>query len=87
MIYAVRGLIKAPGFALVGIVSLGIGMGVTTSVYTTVRTMMFRPLPAAVNPQELVVAAEPGFLSLHRAVSRTEIVVCRSRRISEWRAV
>jgi predicted permease len=59
MIYAIRGLIKAPGFALVGIISLGIGMGVTTSVYTTVRTMMFRPLPATLNPQELVVAQSP----------------------------
>ncbi len=59
MAYAVRALIKSPGFALVGIISLGIGMGVTTTVYTTVYTMMFRPLPGALNPKELVVAQNP----------------------------
>jgi predicted permease len=59
MAYAVRALIKSPGFALVGIISLGIGMGVTTTVYTTVYSMMFRPLPGALNPKEMVVAQSP----------------------------
>ena len=34
--YAVRALIKSPGFALVGIISLGLGMGITTSVFSRV---------------------------------------------------
>jgi MacB-like periplasmic core domain len=56
MAYAVRALIKSPGFALVGILSLGLGMGVTTSVFSTTYGMMFRDLPGAANPADLVVA-------------------------------
>src|ERR1022692_4869623 len=35
MRYAVRALIKSPGFALVGIISMGLGIGLTTNVYST----------------------------------------------------
>jgi predicted permease len=56
--YAIRALIKSPGFALVGIISLGLGMGVTTSVFSTLRSMMFRDLPVP-NPDELVISATP----------------------------
>lgn len=31
MRYAMRALIKSPGFALVGIISMGLGMGLTTN--------------------------------------------------------
>src|SRR5882724_4471272 len=47
MQYAVRALIKSPGFALVGIISLGLGMGVTTSVFGRLWTQLFRELPGA----------------------------------------
>jgi predicted permease len=59
MMYAVRALIKSPGFALVGIISLGIGMGVTTTVYGTVYAMMFRDLPGARAPEELAITQGP----------------------------
>ncbi len=55
MAYAVRALIKSPGFALVGIISLGLGMGVTVSVFSTVYAMFFRDLPGAADPKRLVV--------------------------------
>jgi hypothetical protein len=54
--YAVRAMIKSPGFALVGVISLGLGMGVTTSVFGTLWVQMFRDLAGAANPKELVVA-------------------------------
>jgi predicted permease len=57
--YAVRALIKSPGFALVGIISLGLGMGVTTSVFSTLWAQMFRPLAAATNTDELVMPQGP----------------------------
>ncbi len=59
MAYAIRALIKSPGFALVGIISLGLGMGVTTSVFSTLRSMIFRDLPGVPNPDELVISANP----------------------------
>src|SRR5208283_3663802 len=52
--YAVRALIKSPGFALVGIISLGLGMGITTSTFSRMWNQMFRALPGVANPGELV---------------------------------
>lgn len=54
MRYAVRGLIKSPGFAMVGIISMGLGMGLTTMVYNSKFQVLSRELPAAANAQRLV---------------------------------
>jgi macrolide transport system ATP-binding/permease protein len=52
--YAWRGLIHSPGFALVGIVSMGLGIGLATNVYTSKWSLLFRPLPGAANAERLV---------------------------------
>jgi predicted permease len=52
--YAVRTLLKSPGFALVGIVSMGLGIGLTTNVYSTAWAWLTRPLAAAGNASRLV---------------------------------
>ena len=57
--YAVRALTKSPGFALVGIISLGLGMGVTTSVFSKMWAQLFRELPRVTNPGELVMPQNP----------------------------
>jgi len=57
--YAVRALIKSPGFALVGIISLGLGMGITTSVFSKMWAQLFCDLPRVTNPGELVMPQNP----------------------------
>src|SRR5882724_7961880 len=59
MRYAARGLIKSPGFALVGILSMGIGMGLTTNVFNSKWQFVFRELPAAANAKRLVMPEKP----------------------------
>jgi predicted permease len=54
MRYAWRALMKSPGFALVGIISMGLGIGLTTNVYSTKWALLFRDLPAAANAKHLV---------------------------------
>jgi predicted permease len=54
MRYAMRALIKSPGFALVGIISMGLGIGLTTNVYSSKWAVLFRDLPAAANAKKLV---------------------------------
>ena len=45
--YGIRTLIKSPGFALAGIVILGLGIGVNTAIFTVVNAVVLKPLPFA----------------------------------------
>jgi len=58
MRYASRALIKSPGFALVGIVSMGLGIGLTTNVYSSRWALLTRELPAA-NAKRLAMPEKP----------------------------
>lgn len=57
--YAVRGLIKSPGFALVGIISMGLGMGLTTNVYSSRLPVLLGDLAGATNAKRLVIPEKP----------------------------
>ena len=45
--YGARTLFKSPGFALAGIVILGLGIGVNSAIFTVVNAVVLRPLPFA----------------------------------------
>src|SRR5271168_2218972 len=59
MRYAMRALLKSPGFALVGIISMGLSIGLTTNVYSSKWALLFRDLPAAANAKDLVMPEKP----------------------------
>jgi predicted permease len=59
-VYAVRTLIKSPGLAAVGIISLGLGIGVSTSAFSEINALMFREIPAVQDPQALVTVESPA---------------------------
>jgi len=51
--YAVRMLLKSPGFAFVAIATMALGVGATTAIYSVIDATLLHPLPYP-NPAELV---------------------------------
>ncbi len=52
--YALRGLSRNRGFAAVAILTIGIGIGANTTVYSWIHALLLNPLPGAVEPDRVV---------------------------------
>ena len=55
--YAVRGLLARPGFSAVAILTLALGIGANTAIFTVVDAVLLRSLPFR-NPSRLVLLIE-----------------------------
>src|SRR6266540_739732 len=57
--FAFRQLLKNPGFTAVAVLTLALGIGANTAIFTVINTVMLRSLPVK-DPEELVIVAIVG---------------------------
>ena len=82
--YAVRSLARSPGFTIAAILTLSIGIGATTAIYSVVRTILLQPLPYPESDRlftivENIAPARAGFNWIQRGPNNLEFAEWRSR--------
>lgn len=62
---AVRALRRSPGYAVVAVLTLALGIGANTAIFSVVNTVLFRPLPVDGIERLVVVRSDLPGLGLH----------------------
>ncbi|MEO6006021.1 MAG: hypothetical protein ABIZ04_20295 [Opitutus sp.] len=60
--FAVRSLLKSPGYTAVALITLALGIGVNTSMFSVIDALLFRaaPFPDGERPVQVMAATRSG---------------------------
>lgn len=80
--HAVRRLRRSPGFTCVAVLTLAVGIGATTAIFSAIRAVLLRPLPFPEHSELVQVyttlALAACFVPAWRAAGVDPITVLRS---------
>jgi predicted permease len=69
--YGVRLLRRSPGFAAVAVLTVALGIGATTTIFTLIHALLLRNIPVR-DPQQLIVLSDPAAAGLQNGVMTGE---------------
>src|SRR5262245_59731829 len=89
--FAFRQLLKNPGFTAVAVLTLTLGNGANTAMFTAVSTVLLRPLPAHDRARLAYVSSPrsedfsfPFYLRLRAAMTSFSAIEAVQYRVSRW---